>query len=1083
MRVALALVALASLAGSRSPRRIGAPRARAAGEAPADAGRDARARRSPTGARCVEHVPAGATRPEITEVFPDARHERLRRARSRSPSSTARARRCCREGFQVADRASDAAGARGGGLRHPRSRRRRRPRRSRRRRARAASTTKLTIPFVALPKKPGRNVMMLPPVPIAIARASGELVTVCTQPHPIVVEDPIANELDPKVAAEPAAAAAARGVDARRSSSRIGAARRRGRRGAPRVALRCAGRGARSPCPAAAAASARGSVGARGARRGPHVEPARREQERRRVLRSRERLRAQVPRRALRLRRPRDDDRRDGRATLAARAPAGASSSTRSLAFLDECDLVKFARVTPDGRTTARAALERGEHIVRVTIPPQAATPRRAATPGRRRTGGARYEASAARSRRAARSSSHARRVAAGARLPARRAQWAWLGVTLAASVVLARARASCRSSSGGARSAQDERTPRLRIGHDRAAPRRARAACARGSAICPACCAPSRSRCSSLAMARPVSAILPRHGERRQGHRHRGRARPLGLDARGARRRPAGPAGPRRSCRAASASRASTRRRSSSGLHRPAQDRPHRRRRVRQERLRALAADARLPPARRARRQDDARRHRRQRAPPSATRVGTAVARLRRSDAQSKVDHPAHRRRLNAGSIAPEYATHLATTRRRARSTRSRSATATRSTSQDGVDLLRPAAATCARRFPVNPELLEEDRRATTGGEAYIATDAQGARRRACTTCSTSSRRRASRRAIASFEDLFPFLLMPGVAARRRSTRSCARGSCGGSRELRRARCSSSARSLALVVAGALRARRRSAPRRASRAFGDPERDPRARHGATRRSGARGRACSLVLATALAFVALARPQYGKGTRLIPATNLDVVIVLDYSKSMYARDVEPSRIVRAKVEVARLIKDLEGARFGAVAFAGEPMGFPLTADGAAIAQFLRQLEPNDMPVGGTAIARALDAGARAARGAIPKSREHKRIILLVTDGEDLEGDPGRRRAGDRRRGDDDPRRADRRTHARAHPRDRRRRARSPAGAPTGTASRSRRRSRPRARSSSPRSPRRRPAGKIVRAEQGHDGHRRRSPPS
>ena len=147
-----------------------------------------------------------------------------------------------------------------------------------------------------------------------------------------------------------------------------------------------------------------------------------------------------------------------------------------------------------------------------------------------------------------------------------------------------------------------------------------------------------------------------------------------------------------------------------------------------------------------------------------------------------------------------------------------------------------------------------------------------------------------------------------------------------------------------------------------------------------------------LVLATTFAFIAAARPQYGKGTRLIPATNVDVIVVLDYSKSMYARDVEPSRIFRAKVEVARLVKELEGARFGAVAFAGEPMGFPLTADGAAIAQFLRQLAPNDMPVGGTAIARALEQGRDLLRRD-PKSKDHKRMILLVTDGEDLEGDP------------------------------------------------------------------------------------------
>ncbi len=172
---------------------------------------------------------------------------------------------------------------------------------------------------------------------------------------------------------------------------------------------------------------------------------------------------------------------------------------------------------------------------------------------------------------------------------------------------------------------------------------------------------------------------------------------------------------------------------------------------------------------------------------------------------------------------------------------------------------------------------------------------------------------------------------------------------------------------------------------------FGDPERitalttaDP-----AKRRAW---KGVLLVLAVALAFLAAARPQYGKGTRLIPATNVDIVLTLDYSKSMYARDVEPSRIFRAKIEVARLVKELEGARFAAVAFAGEPMGFPLTADGAAVAQFLRQLDPNEMPVPGTAIARALEQSRDLLRRD-PKAQEHKRIIVLVTDGEDLEGDP------------------------------------------------------------------------------------------
>jgi Ca-activated chloride channel family protein len=146
------------------------------------------------------------------------------------------------------------------------------------------------------------------------------------------------------------------------------------------------------------------------------------------------------------------------------------------------------------------------------------------------------------------------------------------------------------------------------------------------------------------------------------------------------------------------------------------------------------------------------------------------------------------------------------------------------------------------------------------------------------------------------------------------------------------------------------------------------------------------------VLAVASAFVALARPQYGRGTRLIPATNLDVVIALDYSKSMYARDVSPSRTLRAKSEVSRLISELRGARFGAVAFAGEPMTFPLTSDGAAISQFFRQLTPNDMPVGGTSLARAIAAGHDLFKRD-PSTEKHAKILVLVTDGEDLEGDP------------------------------------------------------------------------------------------
>jgi hypothetical protein len=61
-----------------------------------------------------------------------------------------------------------------------------------------SATTHLEMPLVLLPKDPGRSSLRLPPLPVAIARANGEIMTVCTLPHGVVVEDPIANVPDPR---------------------------------------------------------------------------------------------------------------------------------------------------------------------------------------------------------------------------------------------------------------------------------------------------------------------------------------------------------------------------------------------------------------------------------------------------------------------------------------------------------------------------------------------------------------------------------------------------------------------------------------------------------------------------------------------------------------------------------------------------------------------------------------------------------------------------------------------------------------------------------------------------------------------
>ncbi|MCA9610344.1 MAG: VWA domain-containing protein [Myxococcales bacterium] len=150
------------------------------------------------------------------------------------------------------------------------------------------------------------------------------------------------------------------------------------------------------------------------------------------------------------------------------------------------------------------------------------------------------------------------------------------------------------------------------------------------------------------------------------------------------------------------------------------------------------------------------------------------------------------------------------------------------------------------------------------------------------------------------------------------------------------------------------------------------------------------------------AVIALAGPQYGSRTRTLRRRGVDVVIALDFSKSMLARDVAPSRIERSKAEILRLLAELEGDRIGVVAFAGEAMEFPMTTDYAALSLFFRDLGPYDMPVGGTAIARALVRSQRLLeRAARPHSQNapeaedsaRTRVVILMTDGEDHEGDP------------------------------------------------------------------------------------------
>jgi Ca-activated chloride channel family protein len=120
-----------------------------------------------------------------------------------------------------------------------------------------------------------------------------------------------------------------------------------------------------------------------------------------------------------------------------------------------------------------------------------------------------------------------------------------------------------------------------------------------------------------------------------------------------------------------------------------------------------------------------------------------------------------------------------------------------------------------------------------------------------------------------------------------------------------------------------------------------------------------RWRAILNVLAVALLVVALASPEGGGSAHLAPRRGLDLVVALDFSRSMLASDVYPTRLDRAKRELDQLIDGLKGDRVGLVAFAGVTLSYPLTNDYQAAKLFWRDLGPDDIPVGGTNLAGAL----------------------------------------------------------------------------------------------------------------------------
>ena len=175
---------------------------------------------------------------------------------------------------------------------------------------------------------------------------------------------------------------------------------------------------------------------------------------------------------------------------------------------------------------------------------------------------------------------------------------------------------------------------------------------------------------------------------------------------------------------------------------------------------------------------------------------------------------------------------------------------------------------------------------------------------------------------------------------------------------------------------------------RRALGAFGDAQlvRKLTATVNVTAR---RWKAALCVVAVGMLVVALARPQFGSRVETVQSVGQDIVVAVDLSRSMLAEDVAPNRLERARLAILRLMSNLDGDRIGLVAFAADAfVQSPLTVDYSAAGLFLKAMHPELMPVQGTDLGAAL----RVSLDALDQGARDARVVVVVTDGEDHEGD-------------------------------------------------------------------------------------------
>ena len=142
------------------------------------------------------------------------------------------------------------------------------------------------------------------------------------------------------------------------------------------------------------------------------------------------------------------------------------------------------------------------------------------------------------------------------------------------------------------------------------------------------------------------------------------------------------------------------------------------------------------------------------------------------------------------------------------------------------------------------------------------------------------------------------------------------------------------------------------------------------------------------MMALSMFIIAYARPQFGTKVDKRERMGIEAIIAMDVSNSMYAEDVKPNRLEKAKMMMSNMVDGMKDDKVGLVVFAGQAFTqIPITSDYVSAKMFLETISPSMISVQGTDIAEAIRLGCRS----FTQQEDVARAIFLITDGEDNEG--------------------------------------------------------------------------------------------